>query len=662
MSTNIYQSFKVPVSISNSETGTHVRSVRVYPSKVPSPNASINFELHRLDREYSAAEIDANSTAFVRSFGITITAPPGTTYPIDLTAPNTSVYYEAVLPYGVELVQGARYAFNVQTTHAIEFFAAKVGEESLVTPGNIITSSPLSEGSSFMINNGTIVNDYGSDLMFQIFGAKFGSAGSQNFKLASNTNFQVLELDVKTPTNLWNITNGQTIRPQSVAATTPDLPSIEAIVWTKKSSASLKAIVRATGAAPFSANTTAIIDGGSSQWMATVTSISNTFPYSSLKLMYRGKDFDSTAIDFSYKPSDAAEYQEIDAFVTEHLNELTVGGVAVQPIYSANTAGMETIKVDLSTTNQFVTPVLYTSTNDLRATIGAALIPVATGSDYDFRAEILDTNEATARYLSKVIQLAEGQEAEDLVVLSTASIPPSSDVKAFARWRSPTDASPIETRPWSPMTLDSNRPSSFDGVKREYRWNLPVSNSELDEPEVCQAQIIGRIVSPGNAIVVDGANTLGLAIATHGIGVGDIATFHNTTDNVEVSLNQVKIVSIDLANRKIVFDQSLETGATVTATDDYVIATISVVDSSKNRPGFVDAGDDNADPEIDFSGSARYKKNFNAPSSYEGTLLGEETHYGISEFQFKLVMVNTDEASINSYPILHDVRAIALQS
>lgn len=94
-------------------------------------------------------------------------------------------------------------------------------------------------------------------------------------------------------------------------------------------------------------------------------------------------------------------------------------------------------------------------------------------------------NEATgngsrtpSRYISKTVVLAEGQDAEDLVVFLTAYRPPSTDIKIYGKLLNGADSDPFDDKSWTPMvdttsTLFSSAVNRDDYI--ELKFEMPQS-------------------------------------------------------------------------------------------------------------------------------------------------------------------------------------------
>lgn len=84
---------------------------------------------------------------------------------------------------------------------------------------------------------------------------------------------------------------------------------------------------------------------------------------------------------------------------------------------------------------------------------------------------------AECRYLSKTVELADGQDAEDLEVYITAYRPPLTNIYVYGKFLSGADPELFEQKAWTELTLVTDNASvsknSFD--IKEYRFTVPTS-------------------------------------------------------------------------------------------------------------------------------------------------------------------------------------------
>ena len=95
--------------------------------------------------------------------------------------------------------------------------------------------------------------------------------------------------------------------------------------------------------------------------------------------------------------------------------------------------------------------------------------------------ETTEDGAAESKYISRVVELADGLDAEDLKVFLTAYRPPNSDIKIYGRFQHSADPRPFDEIEWTEMTLKdetdlySSAANRFD--YREMEFNVPTGNS-----------------------------------------------------------------------------------------------------------------------------------------------------------------------------------------
>lgn len=163
-------------------------------------------------------------------------------------------------------------------------------------------------------------------------------------------------------------------------------------------------------------------------------------------------------------------------------------------------------------------------------------------SDYN---EFFNSGRARAKYISKVITLADGQDAEDLQVIIAAHRPPSADIQVWARFLNAEDADPIHQKTWTPLRnlnadlfCDPTNPEDFRDFKYAMPYHYPMISTT------------GTITANDSNVVVTGTSTLFGNSSTQGevragwyIGVASNATFNHAIRQV---INVVNSTSLSL--------------------------------------------------------------------------------------------------------------------
>jgi hypothetical protein len=99
----------------------------------------------------------------------------------------------------------------------------------------------------------------------------------------------------------------------------------------------------------------------------------------------------------------------------------------------------------------------------------------------DNGAEYGNYGNAKARYISKKVVLADGQEAEDLRVILTAYKPSGTELDVYARFQNEEDSDPFSDKHYTKLTQSTNtlRTSSptVEDDYVEYEYQVPTSNT-----------------------------------------------------------------------------------------------------------------------------------------------------------------------------------------
>lgn len=127
------------------------------------------------------------------------------------------------------------------------------------------------------------------------------------------------------------------------------------------------------------------------------------------------------------------------------------------------------MRATMSSRSDFITPII-----DLKE---RSLVAIKNLIGANTSGEEGDYGQAKTRYISQIITLADGQEAEDLKVFITANKPPRTIVKVYAKVWNQEDPDSFDAKKWTEMvqTTDS---SIFSDPKnpedyREYEFDMP---------------------------------------------------------------------------------------------------------------------------------------------------------------------------------------------
>lgn len=155
-------------------------------------------------------------------------------------------------------------------------------------------------------------------------------------------------------------------------------------------------------------------------------------------------------------------------------NEKTVYSATNEQALSARNGSKKslTIRGTLSTTDNHVSPVVDTTRLN-SIILGNIINNDSTGEDKNY-------GNAQVRYISKSVTLADGQDAEDLVVFVNAYKPQGTDMFVYARVLNGEDGEVFSSKDYTPLiqkTAANTFSTGLDGSDiREFEFGIPVSS------------------------------------------------------------------------------------------------------------------------------------------------------------------------------------------
>ena len=223
---------------------------------------------------------------------------------------------------------------------------------------------------------------------------------------------------------------------------------------------------------------------------------------------------------------------------------------------------------------------------------------------------------ALAKYISKVVTLDAGLDAEDIKVFVTSTRPQGSDVQIWTRVLNEYDPDPFADKHWTQLTrVGDDQFTSPDGLNDfiEMEFTFPKA------PSSTKVAATGAIVNqPNNLILTNGTNTTSL------VSVNDLLKIVNTNADTAYALELVTAVNstvITLANQ-VTFNKNE--------------ADIFKVDTAAKQSAFLDPGNE---------GIVTYFNEDNIRfNQYRA-------------FQIKIVMLSPD---VSRVPRIKNYRAIAV--
>ena len=233
--------------------------------------------------------------------------------------------------------------------------------------------------------------------------------------------------------------------------------------------------------------------------------------------------------------------------------------------------------------------------------------------------EHISQGNATSKYISKRVVLADGQDAEDLRVYLSAYKPANTSILVYGKFHNNTDPDPFDDKNWTRLELvtDSNVLSN------------PFNRNDLVELEYKIPYYQAGTVAAGLYTTQNGNNVI--------TGIG-------ATVNTEISVNDlVKIYQPNFPNNHII---SIVTAANTTSlTIGDVVSNASMVSTgllidkiSEKNSGFINIQNNNV--------IRYYNTSYSALDGYK-------------TFAIKIVLLSTSEYRV---PHVNDLRAIAVSA
>jgi hypothetical protein len=155
--------------------------------------------------------------------------------------------------------------------------------------------------------------------------------------------------------------------------------------------------------------------------------------------------------------------------ITDRGNSIQLSAKVVNPAAPNDTPYTKGMVFNDATTFNQKGCVIYSKSNDVNETKGLQLV-MTLNNEYDTSTPVVDVenalmhvnryrisdvtgDDAQAVYISKVVTLAEGFDAEDFKLYITGYRPNDTDIKTYIRVQNASDPQSIEDNPWIPMTM-----------------------------------------------------------------------------------------------------------------------------------------------------------------------------------------------------------------
>jgi hypothetical protein len=191
--------------------------------------------------------------------------------------------------------------------------------------------------------------------------------------------------------------------------------------------------------------------------------------------------FNKTPIKFAVKTTSLSSNTLSSSF--EPINESDNFVFANEQVLMSRTTEVSSlsgsrsnqIQATLSSTSSYLSPVL-----DIGRTHS---IYVRNDINNSTAGETGSGGSSLNRYISKTVTLAEGQDAEDMIVICTAYRPPNTDFRVYARLLNKTDIDLFNNKSWIEMEkVDDNVFSSLANAQDYKEFQFKFSDSRLSGP------------------------------------------------------------------------------------------------------------------------------------------------------------------------------------
>lgn len=344
-----------------------------------------------------------------------------------------------------------------------------------------------------------------------------------------------------------------------------------------------------------------------------------TFMKTALTFEKAGWSSNTSVNDFDYYNGSSMWYPGFSDSYSSFNNEVTVLSRVneLSTLGSSSPNSTARVRVRMSSTSQYVSPVLDVSKAQ-SIFVHNVINNDDTGESNTSGGNLLN------RYISKTVTLADGQDAEDLLVKLTAYKPPQSDVKVWMKIRHNDDQDSFNKNKWIEMNYSNNFFSSEANKSDFIELDYTVPNNYLSN---------GVIQYIKNATLVFANNKWSNSSGDYGI---------NATAN---SILIPSASSIFNANDEVYY--SVPPGNTpiapLTANTYYFVDTVnSTAITLKNDP---------ANTQIAIT-------DFRTDANAEVHTIGGDVYPSIKQFGIKVGLKGTNSAKP---PRVGDLRVVALQ-
>lgn len=162
-----------------------------------------------------------------------------------------------------------------------------------------------------------------------------------------------------------------------------------------------------------------------------------------------------TTLNFTYKGTnnnysvDSEEFKINLGYETEFFDYERIVASKSNEVSSMGSNKSVSIKAAMTTDTEYLSPVIDTVRHQ-ELVIKNDIDPIQLNYN-----EFFNSGNTKSKYVSQVVTLADGQDAEDLQVLLTAFKPLGSSIQVWAKFLNKEDGRPIAQQTWTPLIDDS---------------------------------------------------------------------------------------------------------------------------------------------------------------------------------------------------------------
>ena len=391
------------------------------------------------------------------------------------------------------------YGFVVQPIASSPDYVLWVGEQGSRDLSNDkpIGSNPLVERAFFSGNPERYADLVNQDLKFKLYRAKF--TATNGTAALRNTNIDILSLyniskisgrlDIRAGDHVYGFSNGYANT--AVSGIIDTLDASNKLLFVSGSSGNFQANTDIVFVRTGEEGEAFVVDSGI-VGAARIDSVANSglhkFSYQAIVPKLGISTVPATDLILNLKPTinNGAKYvQDTNKSILNNIeiefndsNKYYLGETDEKSAANDLTTGTTPSGLPCSNSSLVIEATLYSESNFVSPVINLNknnVILIHNLINSNTTNEHSRIGDANAKYISKVITLEDGMEAEDLKVYITANKPAGSNVHLYAKIWNASDSNLFDNKVWSKLAIesvDSARPSNAPGEYVEYMYSF----------------------------------------------------------------------------------------------------------------------------------------------------------------------------------------------